>query len=109
MARRSKTAGERLRESLDGTLVRHGKQVGRQVKWSDAEQVIVDEACSTADRKEKVQAHFDALETATEDQILKWSAELRLLTKLIVELVGKLDVKPVNNDRHLKAARARWS
>lgn len=106
---RKLSAGERLRKSLDATLTRHGKQAGRAVRWSDVEQVIVDEACATADRQEKVQAHFDALETATEDQILKWSAELRLLTKLIVELVGKLDVKPVNPDRHLKAARARWS
>lgn len=106
---RKLSAGDRLRRSLDATLARHGKQAGRQAKWSDIEQVIVDEACATADRQEKVQAHFDALDDATEDQILKWSAELRLLTKLVVELVGKLDVKPEGPDRHLRAARARWN
>ncbi|QZH68321.1 hypothetical protein [Mycolicibacterium farcinogenes] len=110
MANRPQTAGSRLRKRLNAILDEYSKQAGRVAEWSAAEQLIVDEACATANRREKVQAHFDELETATEDQILKWSAELRLLTKLIVELVGKLDVKPaVDNDRHLKAARARWS
>ncbi|MGY1994713.1 hypothetical protein [Mycolicibacterium fortuitum] len=107
-----KSDGDRLRQRLDASLAKVAKATGRTVQWSDIELVAIDEAVALADRAESLRDRFDALnadENANGDVLLRWSAELRLLSKLVVDLVAKVDPNPEpKGNRHVAAARTRW-
>lgn len=88
-----KTAGDRLRDRLNEALKYSAKRAGKSLEWSHIELVSIDRACDTADRAEQVRERFDKLiddPEAPPSLILQASAELRLLDRTVVDLVGKI-------------------
>jgi hypothetical protein len=106
------TAGGRLRVELDTALARAAKDVGAPLEWSEQELVVLERACSTADRADVLRASFDAEKEgdAKPSVLVKLSAELRMLDKQVVDLIARVnpDVGPAKSDRHQRAARSRW-
>jgi len=106
------SAGARLSADLDGALVRAGKEIGRTLEWSEQEVQVIGLAARTADRAEILRCLFDAERAgdASPMILVRLSAELRLLDRQVVDLVGRVrvGVGPAKSVRHQRAARRRW-
>ncbi|ODR03620.1 hypothetical protein BHQ15_17835 [Mycolicibacillus koreensis] len=106
------TAGNRLRRDLDAALAAAGKELGTRLEWDEREADVIGRAAATADRLEVLRAAFDAESAGGADPavLVKLSAELRALDRLVVDLVARVNpgVGPAKSQRHIRAARSRW-
>lgn len=113
MRRPTSAAGRRLFKAQNDALKRASIERGQSLLWSEAEEVALERAGETVDRAEAVKAILDG-ELAGESRpavVVKLSGELRLLDKLVVDLVARLNpdgVGPVKSPRHQRAAHSRW-
>ena len=100
-------------KAQNDALKRSSVERGQTLMWSEAEEVALERAGETVDRAESIKALL-AEEMAGESRppiVVKLSGELRLLDKLVVDLVARLSpdgVGPVKSPRHQRAAHARW-
>ncbi|WP_434158802.1 hypothetical protein C5142_18255 [Rhodococcus sp. BGS-1C] len=107
-------AGKRLVAEQNVALARTSKQTGEELAWSEAEIVALERAGETVDRAEKVRKLLDAEMRADEVRpamVVKLSAELRALDRLVVDLVAKLNPYSegqAKSNRHQRAANSRW-
>lgn len=107
-------AGKRLVADQAAALARTSKDTGEVLVWSEAEIVALERAGDTVDRAEKVRKLLDIQMRADEPNpaiVVKLSAEIRALDRLVVDLVGKLNPYgegQAKSGRHQKAANARW-
>ena len=83
--------------------------------WSEAEEAALERAGQTVDRAEDLRKLL-AAELRSEDpngnKVVKYSAEIRALDRLVVQLLDRLapdEVGPVKSKRHQRAAVARWN
>lgn len=104
-----KSAGQRLRETMDAALVATGL-VGAE--FTEFEVEALDAACAAADRAEQLQRVYDAelAGDARPTMLSRLSAELRHLERerLVRLAMVQLTPEPVRSPRHQRAARARW-
>lgn len=110
---RKLTAGARLRRAFDAALEVGSQQLGKRLEWDEHEAESLRAACSCADRREQLQAAYDA-ELAGENRpgaLVKLSAELRLLDKEVSSHLARVRVGPgvAKSERHQRAANSRWS
>jgi hypothetical protein len=106
------TAGERLRAQMDTALARAGKESGRKLVWTEAEEHHLAAAARAADRVELLQRQLDA-ELPGENRatvVVKISAELRALDKAVGDHLGRVQVGDgtAKSEQHQRAVRARW-
>jgi hypothetical protein len=110
------SAGQRLRRSLDSELRKAAKTQGVILVWSPAEVAAIATAVRAADYAEVLQARFDsaaaadAEDAAAASVLVKVSAELRLLHRLVADMVARLQFGPgkAKSERHVRSARTRW-
>lgn len=106
-------SGDRLRADMANLLEAAGRELGQTLEFDEREADILGRACAAADRADVVQALFDAEQAgdASAPLLLKMSAELRMLDRQVVDLVARLEPGPgvARSNRHVRAARARWS
>ncbi|MDJ0359697.1 hypothetical protein [Rhodococcus sp. H29-C3] len=108
-------AGKRLLAEQNAALARTSSQTGEELVWSEAETVALERAGETVDRAETVRKLLQIQMRADEPNpsiVVKLSAEIRALDRLVVDLVGKLNPYgegQAKSDRHQRAANARWS
>jgi hypothetical protein len=106
------TDGECLRAQMDTALARVGKESGRKLVWTEAEEHHLAAAARAADRVELLQRQLDA-ELAGENRttvVVKISAELRALDKAVGDHLGRVQVGDgtAKSEQHQRAVRARW-
>lgn len=107
-------AGKRLLAEQNAALARTSSQTGEELVWSEAETVALERAGETVDRAETVRKLLQIQMRADEPNpsiIVKLSAEIRALDRLVVDLVGKLNPYgegQAKSGRHQRAANARW-
>lgn len=113
--RRPKTAaGRRLVDAQNAALARASTDRGETLVWSEAEEAALERAGETVDRAEAVRKLLAVQLRADEpnsNTVVKLSAELRMLDKLTVDLLDKLNPDgegPAKSARHVRAARSRW-
>lgn len=106
------TAGNRLRRDLDAALTAAGKELGTQLEWDERELDAIGRAAATADRVEELREAFAAEQAgkARSGHLVRLSAEMRLLDRLVTDLLARLSlgVGPAKSQRHVRAARSRW-
>lgn len=106
------TPGRRLRADLDLALKRASQDLGQPLEWSEQELATIDRACATADRAEVLRARFDEAQQSdgSPADLVKLSAELRLLDTQVVDLVVRVNagLGPAKSERHQRAAGTRW-
>lgn len=99
---------------MNAALGRTSAETGQTVVWSEQEEAALERAGETVDRAEKVRKLLDSALKADEPNpsvVVKLSAELRMLDKQVVDLIGKLNPEgegPAKSQRHVRAARSRW-
>lgn len=114
MRRPRTAAGKRLVDSMHEALARTSAETGQTLVWSEQEEAALERAGETVDRAEKVRKLLDSALKADEPNpavVVKLSAELRMLDKQVVDLLGKLNPEgegPSKSQRHVRAARSRW-
>lgn len=113
--RRPKTAaGRRLVDAQNAILAQTCANTGQEYVWSPTEEAALERAGDTVDRAEQVRKLLASELKSDEPNktlIVKLSAELRMLDKLVVELLARLNPEgdePVKSPRHQRAAQARW-
>jgi hypothetical protein len=94
-------------------LARASKDSSTVLEWSEADKIVLDRAADTADRAQLLRQQFAEVLGAGEsvNQAVNLSSEIRLLDRLVVELVTRLEVGVIPkavSERHQRAARARW-
>lgn len=114
--RRPKTAaGRRLVDAQNAALARTCTETGEDLVWSEYEEAALERAGETVDRAEAVRKLLQIELRKDEpngNTVVKLSAELRSLDKLVVDLLGRLNPEgdePAKSERHQRAANARWS
>lgn len=118
MTRRVHTPAARaLRRRLDGELKAAAKRQNTTLEWTLEERVTLDLLADTVDRREQVQAAWDATDPSDRKSLVAYSAELRLIDAAIQRMVKSLDpegtsAKPASSSlisQHArKAALASW-
>ncbi|MBV8178801.1 MAG: hypothetical protein JO045_08315 [Mycobacterium sp.] len=106
------SSGERLRAQMDAALTRVGKESGRNLVWTEAEEHHLAAAARAADRVELLQRQLD-VELTGENRatiVVKISAELRALDKAVGDHLGRVQVgdATAKSEQHQRAVRARW-
>lgn len=107
-------AGKALVAAQNAALERASQTLGQALVWSEAEEAALERAGLTVDRAEalrKLLAAELAAEEPNAGRVVKLSAELRMLDKLTVELLARLNpegTEPAKSERHQRAARRRW-
>lgn len=108
-------AGKRLVAAQNAALERASQERGEQLVWSEAEEAALERAGLTVDRAEDLRKLL-ASELEAEDpngnKVVKFSAEIRALDRLVVQLLDRLapdEVGPSKSKRHQRAAQARWN
>ena len=107
-----RVSGGRLRARMDEALARAGRDAGQSLEWSEVELQALEVAAETADRALVLQGLLEE-ELAGENRpmaVVKLSAELRLLDKAVLDVLGRVNVGPgvAKSERHVRAARSRW-
>jgi predicted LPLAT superfamily acyltransferase len=97
---------------MDDALARVGKESGRKLVWTEAEQHHLAAAARAADRVALLERQLDA-EPAGENRatvMVKISAELRALDKAVCDHLGRVQVGDgtAKSEQHQRAVRARW-
>ncbi len=118
MTRRVHTPAARaLRRRLDGELKAAAKRQNTTLEWTLEEQVTLDLLAGTVDRREQVQAAWDAVDAGDRKSLVAYSAELRQIDAAISRMVKLLDpegtsAKPASSslisEHARKAALASW-
>lgn len=114
MSRRPKTAGEKLRDSLNAQLARASEDAREDLEWTNQEEAVLARAADAADRAEILNDRWVALanDPATDPALLvKVSGELRALERSITDLVFKVspELGQAKSFQHQKAAQTRWN
>ncbi|MGB7239721.1 MAG: hypothetical protein WBD41_27545 [Rhodococcus sp. (in: high G+C Gram-positive bacteria)] len=107
MSGRSESAGEALRAAQNAAL-------GDGLEWTELEALTLDRAVAAADRSEQLSVLLSAelAGDSAPSTVVKLSAELRMLERQVVDLVGRLNpsgVEVKKSERHSRAAGARWN
>lgn len=114
MRRPRTAAGKRLVDSMNAALARTSTEAGQALVWSEQEEAALERAGETVDRAEQVRKLLASAlksEDPNPSVVVKLSAELRMLDKLTVDLLGNLNPDgegPAKSARHVRAARSRW-
>ncbi|NKS00916.1 hypothetical protein GS528_07255 [Rhodococcus hoagii] len=114
MRRPRTAAGRRLVDAQNAALAETCKDSGEEFVWTPAEEAALERAGDTEDRAESVRKLLQ-IELKSEEPdkalVVKLSAELRALDRLVVDLIGRLNPagdEPVKSHRHQRAANSRW-
>ncbi|QFS91527.1 hypothetical protein FIV07_12230 [Mycobacterium sp. THAF192] len=96
---------------LDAELAENGKALGRQLAWSTADETNRELIADAIDRRADMKRRY---QESTEDKVaLKLSAEMRLLERLVSDLLKQVRTDmpaPVSNKsrKAAHAANVRW-
>ena len=107
-------SGQQLRDQFAEALARTSRELGRQLEWTEQEQIALDLAVEAADRADQVRALLDAELARPEPRtgaITALSAEVRLLNRARMDYVWRLSAGPggvAKSERHVRASRMRW-
>ncbi len=109
---RKYTPGKRLLRDMDAELKATGEDLGEQLEWSADERVMLERAAQAADRAEELRAEYNTEREgkARSTALTRLSAEIRMLDRMTVDLVGRVNVGvgPAKNPAKVRAANARW-
>lgn len=98
-------------EALDRELAENAEQLGQQLMWSAAEELIRDLVADAIDRREVLRSSWLA---ADDDKVrVKISTELRLLEQEIEKLLRRVKTdlpvpKSLRSQKAARAAHSRW-
>jgi hypothetical protein len=96
-------------------LARASKDRGAVLEWSESDKLVLDEAAAAADRAQQLRRRFAEVLDASEsdNRAVIVSAEVRLLDRLVIDSVLKLEAALIPqktvSERHRRSANARWA
>lgn len=96
MARRAKSAGERLRERFEQARAHESKRSGRALEWDDHELTALEAAAEAADMAAVLRDRWVALSAdpdANVNTLVKLSSERRALDRQISDLLARVAVE----------------
>ncbi|UGT94861.1 hypothetical protein KN246_15840 [Mycobacterium intracellulare] len=105
---------QQLLDALNAKLARASERQGVPLTWTAAEQHTLEILADTIDRRTALTSAFDACEASEAKTQVKLSTEIRQLDRLVVQLLGKIDVAAPKRPDSLRtvkarqAANARW-
>jgi hypothetical protein len=116
MAKQVSTSREarKLVRDLDAALARAGEASGAPLEWSESEQAAITRMVASIERRELLQRLLDAESESAEPDtmaVLKLSAELRQIDRLVLDLLGRVNPEPgpAKSERHQRAVNHRWA
>jgi hypothetical protein len=99
---------------LDAALARAGEAAGAALEWSESERAAITRLVSSVERRELLQRLLDAQAAAEEPEpmvVMKLSAELRQVDRLVLDLLDRVNPapEPAKSARHQRAINHRWA